>query len=397
MKILIVIPAIGSVYGGPSKSVIELAQALASQGVAVDLVTTTANGDRTLDVPTFTWIENNGIRIQYFPYWSWQDYKWSFSLSQWLHRHVKDYDMVHTNAIFSLPNLPAYWACQYQKVPYLVTPRGMLEPWALSHKGKKKQIYFNLLEEPALQKAAALQVLATSEAERISPLNLAPPLALIPNGIHHQDFDPLTSAEAFYQKFPHLRQHQLILFLGRIDPKKGLDLLAPAFAQVHQQFPHTHLVIAGPDNINFQPTAEQYFIEAGCRESVTFTGMLTGAMKYSALAAASIYVAPSYSEGFSMSVLEGMASGLPCIITTGCNFPEAGTANAAYIIDINATALTEALQWCLQNPDQAQSTGEQARQFILENYTWDKIAQQLVTVYQWILGQGPKPNCVSLD
>jgi len=134
MNLLMLIPAIGSVYGGPSKSVIELSQALAQQGVRVDLVTTNANGDKILDVPLFTWLQRKNIRIQYFPYLGWQDYKLSLVMGQWLFNHMQDYALVHTNAVFSLTNLPAYWACQFHQIPYIVTPRGMLEPWALGYK-----------------------------------------------------------------------------------------------------------------------------------------------------------------------------------------------------------------------------------------------------------------------
>ncbi|NEO04037.1 MAG: glycosyltransferase, partial [Moorea sp. SIO3I7] len=122
---------------------------------------------------------------------------------------------------------------------------------------------------------------------------------------------------------------------------------------------------------------------------VTFTGMLTGSLKYAALAAASIYVAPSYSEGFSMSVLEGMASGLPCVITTGCNFPEAATANVAHVVDIDAEAIANALNQCLQFPQQAKEMGTRARQLIFEQYTWDSIAKKMIQVYTAIIQNKP--------
>lgn len=384
MKILIVIPAISSVYGGPSKSVIELTKKVAKQGVKVDLITTTANGNNSLNVDTFKWIEDDGLRIQYFPYISWADYKFSFTLTQWLYTHVKNYDIVHTQAVFSLPNLPAYWACQQQKVPYIITPRGMLQPWALSYKALKKKIFYNLLEKPAINKASGIQVLASAEREALKTLNLKPPLFTIPNGIFTEDFESLPPASLFLEEFPETKDHQLILFLGRIDPKKGLDLLAPAFAKAHQQFPNTHLVIAGPDNVDYLPTVKGYFEELGCLNAVTFTGMLTGNMKYSALSAASIYVAPSYSEGFSMSILEGMASGLPCIFTTTCNFPEAKEAQVAKVVEVNQEEIMEALLWCLSNSEEAIEMGDRAKKFILENYTWDRIAKQLIEVYRQI-------------
>ena len=394
MKILVVVPALGSVYGGPSKSVVELTQALGNRGIDIDLVTTNANGSDSLDVPLNCWIAKEFYQIQYFPYWAIKDYKISFSLTKWLWNNVKNYDLVHTNTIFSYSILSAYWACQKDRVPYIVTPRGMLEPWALSYKAWKKRFYYGFLEKPALNRANAIQMLASTEAKNTESLNLKAPFTIVPNGIHRQDFEPLVSPELFYQKFPETKNKQLIIFLGRIDPKKGLDLLANAMGKIHDQFPQAHLIIAGPDNIGFLPTAKNYFSEAGCLDKVTFTGILTGKLKYSALSAAEIYVAPSYSEGFSMSVLEGMASGLSCVITTGCNFPEAAELNAAYEVDIDADKIAHALTKCLQNSQEAKAMGERARKLILEQYTWDSIAAKLIDVYAAIINQ--KPLCTYL-
>ena len=391
MKILFIIPALGNVYGGPSKSVVELVQALGSQGVDVDLVTTNANGANSLDVPLQSWIQKKHYRLQFFPYWAISDYKISFSLTKWLFQHVQNYDLVHTNAIFSYTLLPAYWACQRNHIPYIITPRGMLEPWALSYKAWKKRFYYKFLEKPALDRANVIQMLASTEAERTKNLNLKSPLVIVPNGIHRQDFESLPTPELFWQKFPETRNKNLVLFLGRVDPKKGLDLLSTAFGKIYKQFPQTHLVVAGPDNIGFLPTAKNYFTETGCLDAVTFTGMLTGELKYAALAAANIYVAPSYSEGFSMSVLEGMASGLASVITTGCNFPEAAQAHAAYVVNIDAEEIANALRACLQHPQQAQAMGDRARQFIFEQYTWERIALKLIEVYTAILNQNSLP------
>ena len=175
--------------------------------------------------------------------------------------------------------------------------------------------------------------------------------------------------------------------MARIHPKKGLDLLAPAFARAYQRLPNVHLVVAGPDSSGFASTANNYFMQAGCIGAVTFTGMLTGTLKSSVLAASSIYVAPSYSEGFSMSVLEGMATGLPCIITTGCNFPEAAANNTAKVVGINEEQIGDALIELLESPLTAKKMGDRASKFIRENYTWDKIAIKLIDVYQEILTQ----------
>ncbi len=380
-----VIPALGNVYGGPTKVVLELAESITKLGIGVDIIATCANGSTSLDMPLNEWIIQKYHRIQYFPYLDFFDYKFTASMTKWLFKNIANYDIVHTNAIFSYPVLAAHWACQFRNIPYIVTPHGMMEPWALAYKAWKKKLYFNLLEKPALKKASCMQMLASTEAEGIESLALKTPLVIVPNGIHREDFTSLPSSEIFYREFPETRNKKLIIFLGRIDPKKGLNLLAPAFAQAYAKFPETHLIVAGPDNTGFLSTAESYFMEAGCRNAVTFTGMLTGTLKYASLAASHIYVAPSYSEGFSMSVLEGMAAGLPCVITTGCNFPEAGMANAASIVDIDADQIADALMEFLQDSIQAKATGDRARQFILENYTWDNIAAKMISVYQDII------------
>ena len=372
----------------------ELAQSLSSTGIALDLITTLAGNHRTLTQPTGQWLQQGSYRLRYFPCLHYRDFIFSRALLDWLSQNASNYDLVHTHTLFCPLVSWAARICHRQKIPYVITPHGMLEPWAFSSKAWKKKLYYQLIEEETLTQAAAIQGIASIEVNNFGIYPFTTIKFLVPNGIRGQDFQRLPSPQVFYSAFPDTENKPLILFLARIDPKKGLDLLAPAFAQVKQKFPTAHLVVAGPDSIGFQSTAEKYFIQAGCREAVTFTGMLSGELKHSALAAAQVYVSPSYSEGFSMSVLEGMASGLPCVITTGCNFPEA--ANVAKIVPVGQQQIAEALNWCLANPGEACAMGQKARQFIFEKYTWDKTARQMITVYRWILGQGTKPDCVIL-
>ncbi|MEP0916926.1 glycosyltransferase [Leptolyngbya sp. DQ-M1] len=385
MKVLIVIPAVSLVYGGTSKLLFELAQALGDRDLHVDVVTTNANGSTNLEVPLCTWQQAGSYRIQYFPRWGVSEYKFSYPLTAWLFQHLRDYDLVHTISLFTYPVAIAHWLCQLYKIPYIASPHGMLDPWALNYKAWKKKAYYTLIERPILCKASMIQVLSQSEANAVRSLALPTSLTILANGIHQRDFESLPDPELFYQNFPALRGKTLILFLGRVDPKKGLDLLAPAFAQVHAEFSQTHLVVAGPDNIGFLPTARSYFAQAGCLEAVTFTGMLTGTLKSAALAAAGLYVAPSYSEGLSLSVLEAMASGLPCVFTAGCNFPEAAIAASAKVVEIDSGAIAQAMKELLLDPNAAKQMGKRAQQFIFDHYTWQQIAAGLSEVYSKIL------------
>lgn len=384
MRILIFTPYIGTNYGGIGKAVEGIAGGLISQNIDVDVVTTNANNLEKIHIPINIWLNENKYKIRYFPCWHKNDFVWSWQLINWLIHHLHEYDLVHTHTVFAPIVSLVHYLCNIKRIPYVMTPHGMLEPWALSYKAGKKRFYYNLIEKKLLHKASAVHVIAKLEAKNVKSLGFNH-LATINNGICTHEFTALPSKEIFYQEFPATRNKHIILFLGRIDPKKGLDLLASAFAQVYSKFPQTHLIIAGPNSIGYLATVQNYFASSRCLEDVTFTGMLTGKLKYAALAAANLYVAPSYSEGFSISILEGMAAGKPCIITTGCNFPEAAHEGAAYVVDINADAIASALIKCLSHPEQAQKIGARARALIMQNYTWESTAQKLVEVYKAIL------------
>ena len=393
MKILLVIPYLASAYGGTSQVVKALAHHLGQLGATVDIITTNAADGDTATVPTDRWVEESSYRVRYFPAWHRSDLIVSPGLLKWLLNHVRQYDIVHTHTLFSPLMALTHGICRLLQRPYVMTPHGMLDAWALAYKAWKKKLYYSAVEKSFLAHSSAIQVLSTTERENVEQLahNQA---VLIPNGIHQDQFQALPDAGLFYQQFPHLRGKKLILFLGRIDPKKGLDLLAPAFATVHGVYPDAHLVLAGPDSINFTPTVREYLADAFAqargegethKESVTFAGMLSGPIKYAALAAATIYVSPSYSEGFSMSVLEGMASGLPCVITTGCNFPEAAAHQAAHVVETEVEAIATALIDCLEHPKEAKEMGDRARQFIFDHYTWENAAETLLKTYQCII------------
>ncbi|MBD2459659.1 glycosyltransferase [Oscillatoria sp. FACHB-1407] len=393
-NVLFISPYISPTYGGTSKAILELISALGWSGATIDLITSNADVHDCLDVPLHTWVQQDAYRVCYFPCWHRNDFIVSQSLLAWLIKNVKQYDVVHTHTIFSPLISICHWICQVQSVPYVSSPHGMLEPWAMQYKTWKKKAYYSLIERSNVLRAAFIHSISSRELSNIAALCPDVTIQLMPNGINRADFSPLVSTDFFYQNYPHLQNQKIILFLGRIDPKKGLDLLASAFATVRQRISDVHLVIAGPDSIGFLETTKQYFADANCLDAVTFTGMLTGNLKYSALTAANLYVAPSYSEGFSMSVLEGMATGLPCVITTGCNFPEAAINRVAHVVDIDAHAIANALTECLLNPQEAGEMGDRARQFIFEHYTWEQSAQKLIQAYRQIIKHKPKASMV---
>ena len=312
-------------------------------------------------------------------------------MARWLWSHVGEYQCVHHLSVFNSSALITAVACRAKGVPYLINPQGMLEPWALEHKSWKKRVYYRWLERPlVLRGAQVIHALNRREAANLTALNIGRPVVTIPNGIDPADACAASEADAaaFLARFPATKGRSLILFLHRVDPKKGLDLLAAAYARVRSEFPDTHVIIAGPDNVGFTATARGFFDAAGVGDAVTFTGMLEGEFRRGAFAAATVFVLPSYSEGFSMSVLEAMAAGLPCVLTVGCNFPEAGAARAALVVEPEPAAYADALAQLLADPAAARAMGGRARELVLTRYTWDRVAAQMAEVFAAVADVG---------
>ena len=390
LRVLVVVPAISPVYGGPSTCSIGLAEALGRRGLQVDIVTTNAAGPRNLPVKFHQWIAESTYRLRYFRRWGRFEAKLSPGLMTWLFRHVTDYDIVHGMSVFNFPADIYCEACRRRHVPHIIHPQGMFEPWAMANKGWKKRVYFRWFKKPQLQRANVIHCLTRHETESIAALGVTTPKVIVPNGISPGSMIK-GNANAFLLRYPELANKTRLLFLHRVDPKKGLDILATSFARLHNRFPNIHLIIAGPDPVGYWSTAARFFESKGCAGAVTYTGILTGQDKADALAAADIFVAPSYSEGFSMSVLEAMAAGLPSVITTGCNFPEAAEAKVALEVPIDPTAFAEALASLIEDLPAARAMGQRARTFIFQNYTWDQAARKTHEVYTAILNHQPMP------
>jgi glycosyltransferase involved in cell wall biosynthesis len=264
----------------------------------------------------------------------------------------------------------------------------MLEGWAIKNKRLKKWLYSILIERSNLRRAACLHALTKSEVADYRRYGLRNPVALIPNGV---DVPPVVSPDIFLERFPHLRGKRLIIFLSRIHYKKGLDVLCRAWLNVHQRFTDAHLIIAGPDFENTQSVVQAYIDELRVNSSVTFTGMLRDSMKWSALAASELFVLPSYSEGFSVAVLEAMVMGVPVVISRACNFNEVEDECCGVVISPDAQELQKALTGLLSaNRSDVLRMGERGRRLVVARYTWAAIGRQMSSIYTWLLG-GPEP------
>jgi glycosyltransferase involved in cell wall biosynthesis len=259
----------------------------------------------------------------------------------------------------------------------------MLEPWAMSNKRWKKAPYFRLVERAMLSKASAVHALTQAEHCNIRALAIKTPTFVIPNGVSENEVSATQSAIDFEDLYPQTKGKKKVLFLGRIDPKKGIENLVRAFAQlVRGEFAgRTVLVIAGPDLVGHRQRIEETVRAYDIDDHVLFTGALSGTSKASALRSADLFVLPSLSEGFSVAVLEALACGCPVIITEKCNFPEVAAAQAGKVIAPNAEQLAEALRDLLRNDEERRDMGANGRNLIRRCFTWQTIAARLRSVY----------------
>jgi glycosyltransferase involved in cell wall biosynthesis len=307
---------------------------------------------------------------------------------------VRTADLVHLHGLWQAHTRRGARAARAAHVPYLIAAHGMAEPWALRHKRWKKRVYLALVEARNLRRASCLHALSRPEIGHLRKIAPWTPICFIPNGVDLAPFDDLPPRAELEAQCPELAGKFVLLFFARVHVKKGLDLLAEALSQVAPVFPELHLVIAGTDEGALSPFCDR-MAELGLTRRMTYLGHVAGQRARQAWAAADAFILPSYSEGFSMSILEAMACRLPCLITTSCHFPEAATAGGAVVVSPDSTAVTRGLHELLERTnDERARLAWNGRQLVLAHYTWDRQAERLAEVYDWLLSGGAAPEAV---
>jgi glycosyltransferase involved in cell wall biosynthesis len=307
---------------------------------------------------------------------------------------VPHVDLIHNQSLWMLPNHYASRAAfRYQK-PTLYTTMGFLEPWAIGHSRWKKRFVGAWFQDNDLRRAACIHVNTRQEIDGIRAYGLRNPIAVLPNGVNLAAYAQMPNRAVFDRTYPSLADKRICFFLGRLHQKKGLAHLVRAWARVSRLFPEWHLLIAGPDD-GYEATLRRLIADLKVEPSVTLSGPLYGERKLAALAAASLFVLPSFSEGFSMAVLEAMAARLPVLITPGCNFPEVEKASAGLQVRPNEEDTARGLQELLQASDaEREQMGRNGRALVETKYTWDRVARRMIELYQWLIGGGTPPPCV---
>jgi poly(glycerol-phosphate) alpha-glucosyltransferase len=323
-------------------------------------------------------------------------------------------DISHTHGLWLYPSIAAKNYSRKKKRPYLISPHGMLDPWALKNSRWKKWIACRMFERGHLRGARCFRALCASEADSIRQFQLKNDIAVIPNGIDLPE-NPAPSAPPWKDTVE--PQKKVLLYLGRIHPKKGLINLLKAWGKNrkseigNRKSEEWLLTIAGWDQGGHEQELKQLATELGLawsdvRElekiskikiptSVLFLGPQFNEAKAACYHHCDAFVLPSFSEGLPMVVLEAWANSKPVIMTPECNLPEGFSAGAALKVEASETGLVAGLDELRRMTDAERTAmGSRGHSLVVERFTWQRVARQLQSVQEWILGGGTKPDCV---
>ncbi len=366
LRLLQVTGTLNPAYGGPSVVVNQLTRGLTDLGHSVDVV--------TLDSPSAQWLTDlPGHPRGFGP--AAGKYGYSRHLRRWLQQHAADYDAVTVHGIWQYQSQAVHTACCRAGVPYFLFIHGALDPWFKERypgKHAKKALYWRLFEHRTLRDARA--VLYTCEEERrLARGSFAPYQAreaIVGVGIDEPPGNPALQREAFLSANPHLRDKRILLFLGRLHPKKGCDLLIQAFSRVCHRDESLHLVVAGPDESGTEAELKTLADSLRVADRITWTGMLSKDAKWGAYRAADAFVLTSHSENFGIVIAEALACGLPVLISNKVNiWREVDRYGAGLVESDTAAGATSLLQsWMdLSDSDRAEMR-QHARACFLDNF-----------------------------
>ena len=376
MKILQLVQTLDPGTGGVARAVVTLSEALVTLGHQVEIV--------TLDERDAPWLET--IQIPVHPLGSGlTSYRYSKNLLPWLRKNGGNYDRVVVHGIWQYLSFAAWRGFAGTEIPYYVFPHGMLDPWfkrTFPLKHLKKWLYWPWADYRVLRDGRA--VIFTSEEERREARKsfwlYRARETIAPLGVEAPPPRDTAAKNVFLAKFPQLQSTPFLLFLGRLHPKKGCDLLIDSFSRVANM--NLALVLAGPDQIGWEKQLRTKAASLGDR--IVFAGMLEGEMKKGALAAADAFILPSHQENFGMSVVESLSFGVPVLISNRVNiWREIDADRAGYIEndDLQGTArLIE--RWLNTNESERLAMRENARRCFESRFEIERAATSLVRLLQ---------------
>jgi glycosyltransferase involved in cell wall biosynthesis len=389
VKVLHVIGDLAPESGGPAKACFEMARAVARRGHEVAIYTTDF-GQSAGGLPGAGGaLLRDGVQLRFFPLQRPRLWLASWPMAAALRRDLGRFDILHLHSLHLFHDWVAGDLARRYGLPYLVRPHGSLDPYIWRRRRLKKAVFDRLFQDRVLRNAAAIHFTAEEEMRLAAPFIHGAPGVVIPNGLDLEDYASLPPPGTFRRRHPEIGSRRIVLFLGRLNFKKGLDLLVEAFARLAPRRADLHLVLAGPDG-GFLAETTALVKAQGIAARTTFTGMLTGADKLAAFADAAVFVLPSYSENFGIAVIEAMACGLPVLISDRVNIwrevVEAGAGRAA---PCEAEALSLTLESMLAGDESLRRMGEAGRDAVGRRFACPRLAARLESVYADLIAGRP--------
>ncbi|HVT26812.1 MAG TPA: glycosyltransferase [Lacipirellulaceae bacterium] len=383
MRILHVVPSyLPAVrYGGPIFAVHALCRALAARGHEVEVFTTNIDGPENSPVPIGTPVHLDGVLVRYFACPLLRRLYWAPALGRALRREIGTFDAVHLHSVFLWPTWAAARAARTARAPYVVAPRGMLVKDLIARRNRlAKTAWIRCVERSNVEHASAIHVTSQLEATELERFAWRlPRLAVLPNGID----EPSTSeGEIAADVAAMVAQQPLVLFLGRLSWKKGLDRLLSAFARN----PTGKLAIVGPDDEGLAPQLARQAGQLGLADRVLILPRsVLGADKERLFAAARLFVLPSYSENFGNTVLEAMRRAVPVVVTPEVGAAEIVRESGGGVVTAGAPEpLGNAILRLNSDPDLAHAMGEAGQRHAIHHYTWSSVAARMQGLYESI-------------
>ncbi len=390
MKLLHVIPSVGPLRGGPSFVVRTISEGLAERGYDVHVATTDDNGAGRLSVRLGSPVIEKKVTYWYFRRQT-SFYTFSWPLSRWLAQNVSGFDAVHIHALFSYPMIPAaYWAAHF-RVPYIVRPLGTLNRWGIENRRPwLKRLSLRLIDGPVLSHASAVHYTSEDELQEASLVARAGRSVVIPNPVDFQFASAEGRGRWLKDRYPATAGKKIVLFLSRLDPKKGLDLLITAFAKIREKTPDVALVIVGGAEGTFLKQLQAQADRLAVGTEIIWTGFLEGADKRAALAGADVFVLPSYSENFGVAAVEAMAAGLPLVVSDHVGIHrEIATAGAGLVVPCNAEELSNAVLRLTRDESLRQSMSANAS-MLAQTFSRGPVTERLIQLYDDVVGSNGK-------
>jgi glycosyltransferase involved in cell wall biosynthesis len=346
----------------------------------------------------------NGTSTHFFPVQWGNGFKYSRPLKTWLDNNVRNFDVVHIHAVFNHSSIAAARSCRKHLVPYVVRPLGTLDPWSLKQKSFRKSLFWNLAAKRMMADAATIHYTAQAEFDLVKDsLGLTHGI-VVPLGVGSSDSvlgpqasSPAPNQRSLDQEHGYVRRGQAgtpavpgpspyILFLSRLHPKKGLDVLIKAFVAVHKnhEFSEWRLVIAGDGDAAYVNSLKQLVRSNSADGIVSFIGWVSGDEKRDVLRTASLLVLPSHQENFGLCALEALAEGVPVVVSSDVNLAnEIADAGAGWISAIDVVSLEKTISEAMGDDEERLSRGLAGKVFS-KNFSWESIAEQLEKMYSSI-------------